>query len=422
MQLVGATLLVIAIVLVVRAVAERRQSVAARQHRDQQQWAELDTKLEVSRALHSAAERSQQPWNGYRRFRIKQKVFETADICSFYLVPYDGKPLPVYQPGQFLTIRCTLPGDRPGEDRQLNRCYSLSDAPRPEQFRITVKRVAATDGEPAGVVSTFLHDEVEAGDLLDARAPAGKFALDPMATSPAVLIAGGIGMTPLLSMANTILSENRERDVWLFYGTQNGRDHAMKDHFQRLARAHDNLHMCTMYSRPRTQDLQGRDFDRIGHLSADLIMETVTATDCDYYVCGPAGMMTSILSGLKSAGVSPERIHSEAFGPAAGRVATPQESVTDALELGDADLEMEVTFARSGRSHSWTGQHACLLDFAEAHGIEIDSSCRSGDCGTCQVTVREGRVRTADDVEMDCDDGCCLTCIAIPLGPVTLDA
>ena len=96
--------------------------------------------------------------------------------------------------------------------------------------------------------------------------------------------------------------------------------------------------------------------------------------------------------------------------PAAGRVANPKESVTDTSARGDVDLKMEVMFARSGRSHSFAGQHTCLLDFAEARGIEFDSSCWSGDCGTCQVAFREGSARTADDVEMDCDDGCCLTC------------
>ena len=170
-------------------------------------------------------------WSGYRAFRVERKVVEDAaqSVCSFYLVPEDGQALPTFLPGQFLTFRLDVPAPAGGTE-QIIRCYSLSDAPRPDYYRVSIKRVAAPVGGavPPGRSSNFFHDHIAVGSHLQVRAPAGHFYIDRSA-APVVLIGGGIGITPMLSMLSWSLAEQAGREVWLFYGVRNSREPVMKD-------------------------------------------------------------------------------------------------------------------------------------------------------------------------------------------------
>ena len=139
-------------------------------------------------------------WSGYRDFVVQHRVVEDANgaVCSFYLAPADGHPLPSYAPGQYLTFTLQVPDPAGGPPRDVVRCYSLSDRPHPERYRITVKRVPAPPTRPdlpAGVASNHLHDRIVEGARLSVRAPTGHFHLVD-GRLPIVLIAGGIGITP----------------------------------------------------------------------------------------------------------------------------------------------------------------------------------------------------------------------------------
>jgi len=142
------------------------------------------------------------------------KVVEARDVCSFYLAPHDGKPLPRFLPGQYLTFQLRPPG----QAKPIVRCYSLSDRPGvPERYRVTIKRVAAPPDKkeiPPGVASNYFHDHLQVGDILDVKAPAGQFVLDLQATTPVVFLAGGVGVTPLLSMINALAEARSSREVW----------------------------------------------------------------------------------------------------------------------------------------------------------------------------------------------------------------
>ena len=155
-------------------------------------------------------------WSGFRKFVLKGKVLEGQDICSFYLTPHDGQPLPPYLPGQYLTFQTQIPG----VNRVTTRCYSLSDGPlNPDYYRITVKRIPPKDGDAHGqygLVSTFFQHDVQADDLIDVKAPAGHFYLDINERGPVVLIGGGIGITPMLSMLNYITATGSTRETWFF--------------------------------------------------------------------------------------------------------------------------------------------------------------------------------------------------------------
>jgi ferredoxin-NADP reductase len=196
-------------------------------------------------------------WAGYRTFQIERKTLEDASgqVCSFYLLPQDGKPLPPYLPGQFLTFALDVPTTKSGTNTVI-RCYSLSDAPLSNQYRISVKRAPAPRGSalPAGVASNYLHDHVEVGSQLRVRAPAGHFYID-RSDAPVVLIGGGIGITPMLSILNWCLKEQPRREVWLFYGVRNSAELVMQSHLRDIAAQHGNFHLHLCISDPQVGNL-----------------------------------------------------------------------------------------------------------------------------------------------------------------------
>lgn len=219
-------------------------------------------------------------WDGFRDFRVQRKVFENKnkDVCSFYLFPLDGKPLPSFNPGQYLTFQfhITLPGM--SGSQTIIRCYSLSDSPHPETYRITVKKIPAPSSHPdapSGISSTYLHEQVHEGTVLSVKAPAGYFCLEDHLKGPLVLIVGGIGITPLLSMLNTCLHVDPQREVWFYYGLRNGLEHLMKEHLEALAKNHKNLHLHVCYSQPNAEDIQGVDYQYVGHIDITLLRLTL---------------------------------------------------------------------------------------------------------------------------------------------------
>ena len=162
-------------------------------------------------------------WSGWRDFRVVRREFEDAaqTQCSFHLRPVDGAPLKPFQPGQYLTFSLKVPGGDAGAPvggRTITRCYSLSHRPDPTGYRITVKRVPPPPAQPElppGVSSGYVHDRVHEGDVLQVKAPSGHFFIDPDASVPAVFIAGGIGITPMMSMLRWCVAEQPERPVHL---------------------------------------------------------------------------------------------------------------------------------------------------------------------------------------------------------------
>ena len=122
----------------------------------------LKTELEMMRDLRRQKAESGSPWNGWRKFLVARKVMECDDICSFHLSPHDKKALPGFLPGQYLTFNL----DIPGQTKPVVRCYSLSDSPRPENYRVTIKRIPPRDKDkPPGLASTFFYDQVNEGDM-----------------------------------------------------------------------------------------------------------------------------------------------------------------------------------------------------------------------------------------------------------------
>ena len=408
-----------AYILVLTVRQAHGRSMMARLAKSEQQLLDLRISdlIERSRLERMREELS---WGGWRKFEIAQRVDEGGDVCSFVLAPHDKRLLPPFMPGQYLTFQLKLPG----QTKPAVRCYSLSDAPATEGYRISVKRqVPPRDETKADVTkssSNWLHSTVREGDILDVKAPSGHFFLDPSQHQPVVLIGGGVGITPVLSMLNTLVARDSEQEIWFFYGVRNGREHIMKEHLERIANEHLNVRMHVCYSDPEETDREGKDFQHKGRVGVDLFKKLVPSNNYDFLFCGPPPMMTSLYEGLHEWGVPDKHIHFEAFGPASvRRVGQATQSQADPSV---APKNFEIVFARSGKTVAWSGEFDSLLDLAEANGIPMESGCRAGNCGTCVAAVKFGDVSYAITPGYPRESGTCLTCCSVPKSNLTIDA
>ncbi len=362
--------------------------------------------LEAARADR---DRTQLSWDGYRKFEIVRKVLEAKDIYSLYLRPHDRQPLPDFAPGQHLTFQLRVPG-RP---KPVVRCYSLSDTPlEKDHYRVTIKRIAGRDKNPPGVASSYLCQETREGEIVDIQAPSGHFQLDMSRDRPIVMIACGVGLTPMLSMLLTVCATGSRREVWLFCGVRNKGEHVMAEELRKLARDFENFHLVVCYSDPSESCKKGRNYDHGERISLRLLRETLPSNNYEFYICGPPPMMEAMITGLKHWQVPESDIQFEAFGAASARSASAKPS-------GET---FEVVFDRSGQTRSWTSSDGSLLDLADEHGIVLDSGCRAGSCGSCITAVKEGEIEYTIDPGTQTEEGSCLACIAVPRSRVVLDA
>ena len=369
----------------------------------------------------AAEETARALWPGFRTFRVKRKVFEDAaqSIGSFYLAPEDQTPLPPFLPGQFLTFRLDI-ANANGQTGQVIRCYSLSDAPNPDSYRVSIKRARAPadNALPAGIASSHFHDHIAEGDLVQLRAPSGHFHLD-RSDVPVVLIGSGIGITPMLSMLNWSLAQQKGREIWLFYGVRHGRELIMRQHLDALAAKHPNFHLHLCFSNPQADELLGRDFQHRGHIDLALLRMQLPIKPYHFYICGPSAMMEGLVPALEDWGVPDARIHFEAFGPASIR--RNPKPVTASSTQDDAP-DIVVNFSQSGKQLSWSHSAGSLLELAEAQGISVNSGCRSGSCGSCQTSIKSGEVSYQQPPDFDPEPGTCLLCVCTPKTSLTLEA
>jgi ferredoxin-NADP reductase len=362
-------------------------------------------------------------WTGLRTFRVARKTMEDAaqTICSFELVPQDRHALPRFLPGQYLTFSLDIPAQA-GSAQPMVRCYSISNAPDPSHYRVSIKRAPAPANTlfPTGRSSNFFHDHVTEGSLLQLRAPAGHFYLD-RGEAPVVLIGGGVGITPMLSMLTWCLAQQAGREVWLFYGVRHSQELVLQAQLEALAAAHPNFHLHCCLSDATPDALVGQKYLRQGRVDVALLRALLPLKPYHYYICGPTPLLQSLVPALEDWGVPDSRIHFEAFGPASIQ---RKKASTSAGAPGAAGVaaDIMVTFAKSGKQVIWQADGGTLLDFAEANGMRVDSGCRAGGCGSCQTTITAGEVTYRQTPDFDPEPGTCLLCVCIPKTSVTLEA
>jgi glycine betaine catabolism B len=366
-----------------------------------------------ARSTGAAAATRPRIWSGEM---VIARIFdETADVKTFRFAPIDGGPLPfTYQAGQYLNLALTVDG------RRVNRSYTIASSPtRGGHCEISVKR-----GQGPG--SCHLHDAWREGQRVRVSAPAGAFVFDPASASRVVLIAGGIGITPLLSTIRSLTDRAWRGDIYLLYAVRTAADIAFRDELTWLAARFPNLHARIMVTRdPRPAEVDPRGLVAHGQITAETIATFVPdLRSGPVLLCGPAPMMTAMRETLIGLGVADADILQEAF------VSRPE--VIDEGAAGDAaatevplpDGETAIVFRRAGRTvDAPAGQ--TVLEAAEDAGVAIPFECRAGICGQCKTPLVSGQVAMEVQDALSAADrarGLILACQARALQPIEIDA
>jgi ferredoxin-NADP reductase/MOSC domain-containing protein YiiM/ferredoxin len=351
-------------------------------------------------------------WSGFRQLAVAGIAEESDSVISMRLEDPDGVPLPPARPGQYLTVRIQLAD----EGRPLLRSYSLSGPPGAGYYRITVKR------EHDGAASGYLHSHLAVGDELDVAAPRGTFILDGT-DAPALLISAGIGATPVLAMLHALTQEHSDREIWWLHGARSRREHSFAREARGLLASLPNARSHVYYSRPDSDDCEGRDFDSLGRLTPATLAELEPPRDAEAYLCGPGPFMDEISAGLAAIGLDAGVIHTEPFGPAPGL--TPgiasAPAQTPHPPLGEPGRGPMIEFARSNLAIRWSDDYPSLLELAEACDVPVRWSCRTGVCHTCETTLIAGTVEYDPDPVEAPADGSALICCSRPHHDVVLD-
>lgn len=250
-------------------------------------------------------------WNGYRTFTVSNKVRESKCVYSFHLTPKDGGNLPAFKPGQYIAIR---PGRLGASASPRN--YSLSSIPEERHLRISVKREAPQNA-PHGKMSNFLHDQVHIGDTVQLAPPSGVFFHndESVGESPIVFLAAGIGVTPLLSMAKSLVKNKNKNKINFLLAARNSATCAFAKELRQLAKSGISFHTSVFFDEPLPNDQKDGHCDYIGRLDREVLSD-LPLDSAHFYICGPKTFMTKILTDLRSLGVADARLNYEFFGPA----------------------------------------------------------------------------------------------------------
>ena len=343
----------------------------------------------------------------WRPFRIARIVNESSIIRSFHLEPTDGAGLIPHQAGQHLPIRVTPSG----ATAPVMRTYTLSSAPSDGIYRISVKR--------EGLVSKHLHDTLKIGDTIEALAPAGQFTVDAAEPRPAVLLAAGIGVTPMLAMLRHIVYEGlrkrRVRPTWFIYAARSKVERAFDREINALMQSAQGAVKVVRVLSDAEGATDGVDYEYTGRIDLALLKAGLSFDDYDFYLCGPAGFMQGLYDGLRGLNIADRRIHAEAFGPASLTRKFDDEAA--ARMRAPATKPVAIAFTASAKEARWTPDLGSLLELAESRGLQPAFSCRGGSCGSCRTRIVEGQVAYKTRPSFKVGDDEALICCAVPAAP-----
>jgi ferredoxin-NADP reductase/MOSC domain-containing protein YiiM/ferredoxin len=351
-------------------------------------------------------------WPGFRPLQVTKVERESANVISLFFEPLDGFPLPAALPGQFLVLRLRVAPDAP----PVLRNYSMSGMPGAKAYRVSVKH------EVNGAASSFLHNQVHAGDVLEVSAPRGTFTLRP-GDGPVVLVSAGIGATPVLAMLHALASGASSREVWWLYGARNGNQHPFARESRELLRALVRGKSHIVYSKPEPEDQPGRDYDSAGHLDAPLLDRLGLPKDADFYLCGPPAFLRSFTEELKTWGADTRRVRAEIFGPEEAMTPGITPSVRPPVHVppGNPGPGPPISFTRSGLTVPWNPRFVSILELAEACDVPVKWSCRTGVCHSCECALIGGAVAYRPTPLEPPSGGNVLICCSQPSSDIEID-
>ncbi|MDE2203061.1 MAG: 2Fe-2S iron-sulfur cluster binding domain-containing protein [Burkholderiaceae bacterium] len=357
-------------------------------------------KLRLANTQAAAAQRLRMAsaWRG--RLSVAKIIDVSPDVKTFRLIDLDGKRLPFdFRPGQYLSFRIN------DGERSFIRNYSISSAPnQPDFCDISVRR------QENGRGSTWLHTNIEVGESLDCQGPHGTFTFTGAEATSLVMIAGGIGITPLLSVLRHLAARNWPHDVYLLFAVRTPADILFRDELADIKRHYPRLKLLILPTHVTGFEWHGPH----GLITAEILAGFVPQLQHRrVHLCGPGPMMEAATALLRGLGVPDAQIYTESFGRHGD------------VEGDDRSLDATVTFTKSGKT-CFMPAGATLLDAAEEAGAPIDSSCRAGTCGSCKVKVVAGEVRMHRDDALtgrDVRERIVLACQARPMtSEISLEA
>lgn len=361
----------------------------------------------------------------FRPFKVVDKVRESATITSFHLEPVDRQDWMPFEAGQFLILRV------PEGSGHAIRNYTVSSAPQDEgRYRITVKREGAPQpGLAEGLSSTWLHDRIQPGDEIDVQGPRGGFKLDRDSKRPVLLISGGVGVTPMISMLK-VLAETSDRPVWFIHACDSREVHALRDEVALHAQKRPDIHVHYCYRNATDEDrAEGRHHSE-GLLTRDVLQSILPLDDYEAYLCGPPPFMQALYGLLLGLGIAKDRIAYEFFGPAsllsdgsapAAAAVSNDAAAAPAVAEAAAGDGPQIVLNRSGRVIPWQEGAESLLSLLEDAGLTPDFSCRAGVCGTCVQGLVSGEVDYFEEPLDEPEAGKVLLCCCRPASNVVLD-
>lgn len=355
------------------------------------------------------------------QLKIKNKIAETADTTTIELgIPDELRDLFTYKQGQYVTLRLQIEG------KELRRSYSMSSSPLENRLAVTVKKVSG------GKASTFLHDQAQVGDTLDIAPPDGRFfnELNPDKRRTYYLFSAGSGITPLMSIAKTILESEPMSAIFLLYGSRNEENIIFRDELDRLSERYSGqLHVEHVLSKPQKessggglfglfkksttnwQGKMGRINGRVANTFLDDNMAHGPESDCIYFICGPGDMAESVKASLLARAIPAKQIHTEHFVNASHTPGDIGES------NGAASGKRVVVQLKGERIELPMPEGATILDVLVKAKKDPPYSCTAGACSTCMAKLVHGKVRmdacyALDDEEVKA--GYILTCQSHP--------
>ena len=343
---------------------------------------------------------------GVTKLKVVDIIEETHDAKTFCLAG-ESPLLFSYHPGQFITFILNING------HEVKRSYSMSSSPsRPHLLEVTIKRV------PGGLVSNWFYEQVKLGDSFTVKGPSGKFTCFNYPSRKMLFIGAGSGITPLVSMSRWIADTASDVDVKLLASFKSPTDIIFRKEFELWAARKRNFQVAITL----TSNWHGTDYwtEFTGRISEHML--NVFAPDLydrHVFMCGPEPFSDGVKKLLRDTGFNLANLHTESFG--SGRSAQGSKGGGKTLELKGA--LHKVTFAKSGNTVD-CDEHVSLLELAEANGIEIGYSCRTGSCGACEVKCK-GDTKMSEECEIDAKTkaaGFIYACCSRALGDVELDA